>query len=201
MAKKPEGALTPVMNEELKKVDEQFQKYDENVKSLTMDRMNLVPKPEAEPQKLFSQKDLEKSTDIYLKPRRRIASREKFNERFRKAYEFDSEMVQFQAQNNEIVGESIEMWTKPYAGVPAEEWVVPVNKPVWGPRYLAEQIKRKFYHRLKTEDNRVVGSDNMGSYTGQVVVDTTIPRLDAFPVNTQRKSVFMGATNFIGASS
>jgi len=201
MAKKPEGALTPVMNDELKKVDEQFQKYDENVKSLTMDRMNLVPKPEAEPQKLFSQKDLEKSTDIYLKPRRRIASREKFNERFRKAYEFDSEMVQFQAQNNEIVGESIEMWTKPYAGVPAEEWVVPVNKPVWGPRYLAEQIKRKLYHRLKTEDNRVVGSDNMGSYTGQVVVDTTIPRLDAFPVNTQRKSVFMGATNFIGAPS
>lgn len=199
MAKKPEGALTPVMNEELKKIDEQFQAHDENVKSLTMDRMNMVPKPEAEPQKQFSQRDLEKSTDIYLKPKRRIASREKFNEKFRKAYTFDSEYVHFQAQNNEIVGEAIEMWTKPYPGVPAEEWVVPVNKPVWGPRYLAEQIKRKCYHRLKTEDSKIVGSDNMGQYHGQMVVDTTVSRLDAFPVNAHRKSVFMGATNFLGA--
>ena len=57
MSKKKEGEMTPVINEELKKVDEQFQAYDQNVKQMTMDRMNLVPKPEVEPQKNFSQKE------------------------------------------------------------------------------------------------------------------------------------------------
>jgi hypothetical protein len=153
-------------------------------------------KEETEPNAKFSQKELEKKPDHYLKPKRTISSKEKFNEAFRAAWEFDKEYVHFQAQNNEIVGESIDLWTKPYAGVPAEEWVVPVNKPVWGPRYLAEQIKRKFYHRLMTEDKATVGSDGTGTYYGQMVADKTINRLDAFPVNTQKKSVFMGANSF-----
>ena len=193
MAKK---SNIPDSNPELDKAAAQFDAFDENIKSLTHDRLAETKKEEAEPLAKFSQKELEKKRDIYLKPRRRIASAEKFNEKFRAAYEFDKEMVHFQAQNNEIIGESIEMWTKPYAGMPAEEWVVPVNKPVWGPRYLAEQIKRKCYHRLVTEDKGVIGSDGAGTYTGQIVADKTIARLDAFPVNTQRKSVFMGANSF-----
>jgi hypothetical protein len=187
----------PDTNEELNKAAEQFDKFDENVKSLTLDRMNATAKKdEAEPQAKFSQKELEKKPDQYLKPKRTISSKEKFNEAFRQAWEFDKEYVHFQAQNNEIIGESIELWTKPYAGVPAEEWVIPVNKPLWGPRYLAEQIKRKFYHRLMTEDKAVIGSDGTGTYHGQMIADKIINRLDAFPVNTQRKSVFMGANSF-----
>ncbi len=81
------------------------------------------------------------------------------------------------------------MWSKPFPGMPAEEWVIPVNKPVWAPRYVAEQIKRKFYHRLKTESNQTTGVDGVASYHGTMVVDTTVPRLDARPVHT-RKSVF-----------
>jgi len=63
---------------------------------------------------------------------------------------FQKEYVQFIAENKEIIGETIEIWTRPFGGMPAEFWKVPVNKPVWGPRYLAEQIKRCYYLVIKT---------------------------------------------------
>jgi len=31
---------------------------------------------------------------------------------------------------------------KPFPGMPAEEWAIPTNKPINGPRYVAEQIKK-----------------------------------------------------------
>lgn len=176
---------------ELDKVQAQFDAYDKNIKELTQDRMNEAPKLEMEPQTKLSQKDLEKSKEIYLKPKKSISCREKFNEKYREAYNFQKEYVQFIAEHKELIGENIEIWTRPFAGMPAEEWCVPTNKPVWGPRYLAEQISRKFYHRLKSEQQTITGVDNMAQYTGAMVVDTTVPRLTATPVST-RKSIFMG---------
>lgn len=192
MAQKPN--VNSASEKELAKVEEQFQAFDQQVKDLTMDRMNMAPKADVEPQIKLAQKDLDKSRDIYLKPFKTIGCRDKFNENYRKQYEFDKEYVNFIAENKEIIGEEIDIWTRPYAGMPAEEWKVPVNKPVWGPRYLAEQIKRKFYHRLVMQQN-TTGSDGMAQYYGTMAVDTTIPRLDAHPVSS-RKSIFMGAGSF-----
>ena len=141
-----------------------------------------------------SAEQIAKAKEIYLKPIRAISCRDKFNEEFRAAYNFDKEYVQFTAENKEIIGESLDLWTRPYAGMPAEEWKVPVNKPVWAPRYVAEQIKRKYYHRLVMQD-RPTSADGMGQYYGSMAVDTTVQRLDAHPVN-QKKSVFMGASGF-----
>jgi hypothetical protein len=180
---------------ELDKAEKQFEAFDNQVKNLNMDAMNRIPKPEVEPQTKMASSEIAKSKDIYLKPAKSIGSGQKFNEDYRSQYEFDKEYVQMIAENKEIIGETIEMWTRPYGGMPAEFWQIPVNKPVWAPRYVAEQLKRKFYHRLQTQDSRMVGSDGMGSYHGCLVVDTTIQRLDAHPVST-RKSIFMGATAF-----
>ena len=143
---------------------------------------------------LLSEKDIEKSDQIYLKPIRTINNGQKFNEKFRKEYEEAKEYVYFMAENHEIIGEAIDIWTRPFGGMAAEEWKVPVNKPVWGPRYLAEQIKRKFYHRLIMQPN-VSETSGMGQVYGTMAVDTTIPRLDARPVS-QRKSIFTGAIGF-----
>lgn len=175
---------------ELDKAEEQFKEFDDQVKSLTLDRMNMAPKKEIEPQTKLAQSEIEKSRDIYLKPKRTISSKEKFNEDFRKDYNFSKEYVQFIAEHKEIIGETIDLWTKPFAGIPAEEWAVPTNKPVWGPRYLAEQIKRCSYHKLSMQD-RTLGSDQMGQYYGTMVVDNIVQRLDAYPTST-RKSIFMG---------
>lgn len=180
---------------ELEKVEKQFDEFKEQVDSLTMDRMNQTPKADVEPQTKIANSDIDKMKDIYLKPSRTISSREKFNEEYRKSFNFDKEYVHFIAENKEIIGETIDLWTKPYAGMPAEEWKVPVNKPVWGPRYLAEQIKRKYYHRLVMQDTKTAGSDHSGTYYGTMAVDTTIARLDAHPVS-EKRSIFMGSRSF-----
>ncbi len=179
---------------ELERAQEQIDAFDKNVKDLTMDRLNETPKEEQESQTKLSSKDISKSKDIYLKPDRTVSARDKFNEKFRDDYNFDKEYVQFIAENREIIGETIEIWTRPYGGMPAEFWKVPTNKPVWGPRYLAEQIKRKFYHRLVMQQNVITETSGYGQMYGSLAADTTIQRLDCYPVS--RKSVFTTASGF-----
>lgn len=194
MAGRPK-TTSSLADQEMNKLEKQFDTFDENVKQLTQDRMNQSPLKETEPQTKMSSKDLQNSKDIYLKPDRSISSREKFNDKWRNEYEFSKEYVNFVAENKEIIGETIEMWTKPYPGMPAEFWKVPVNKPVWGPRYLAEAIANRKYHRLVMQQNTITSADGMGQYYGSLAVDTTINRLEAHPVSP-KKSIFMGANNF-----
>ncbi len=192
------GPGRPKMNsaseKELDKCEKQFEAFDQNVKSLTLDRMNTAPKEEVEPQTKLASSEIAKSKDIYIKPKRSIASREKFNEDYRKDYNFSKEYVNFIAENKEIIGETLDFWTKPFAGMPAEEWDIPVNKPIWAPRYVAERIKGCKHHRLVMQD-RSTSADGMGQYYGSMAVDTTIQRLDAHPVSS-RKSIFMGTEAF-----
>ncbi len=179
---------------ELNNAQKQFDEFDKNVKELTQERMNAAPLKEEEKQTKLSQKDLENSKDIYLKPEKRIGSKETFNEKFRDKYNFSKEYVRFIAENKEIIGENIELWSKPFPGLPVEFWKVPVNTPIWGPRYLAEQIARCKYHRLVMTD-QVVENSGMGKIYGTMAVDSTRQRLDAVPVSNT-KSIFMGASSF-----
>ena len=196
MVDKPK-AHSSLAEKELDKAEAQFNAQEEQIKSLTLDRMNeTAKKPDTDPNSQFVLKDGQKN-DSYLKPRRSIGSREKFNEKFRADYNFQSEYVNFEARNNEIAGEAIELWTKPFPGMPAQEWVVPVNKPIWAPRFLAEKIRKSSYHRLVMQaDGPVTAVGSVGeSYQGQMVADQVIQRLDALPVSN-KKSIFMGANNF-----
>lgn len=179
------------VEKEMDKLQKQFDAFETQVKDLTLDRMNEAPKADIEPQTKLSSKELDKSKRIWLKPERIISDPAKFNEAFRSEWEFKKECVQFIAENKEIIGEAIEIWTRPFGGVGAEFWRVPVNKPVWGPRYLAEQIRKKFYHRLRMDESRQTLHEGGMSYYGAMVADTTVPRLTAEPV-FDRKSIFMG---------
>lgn len=177
---------------ELDKAQKQFDAFDENVKSLTLDRMNEAPKKETEQQTKLSQKEIT-NTDHYLKPKRSIGNKDKFNEKFSEQWNFAKEYVNFIAENNEIVGENIEIWTRPFGGVPAEFWEVPVNKAVWGPRYLAEQINKCQYHRLVMKENNTHSSGSNFQFYGSMAADTIVNRLEARPAGN-RKSIFMGST-------
>lgn len=179
---------------ELERVKEQFDQFDKEIKEMTLDRLNAAPMQDTEPVTKLSQKDIEKSRDIYLKPSRAIGSKEKFNERFKDEWLFSKEYVQFIPEHREIIGEVIELWTKPFPGVPAEYWEIPTGKPVWAPRYVAEQITKCKYHRLVMRTNVATGRDTLGTFFGSMAADTTVQRLDALPVST-RKSIFMGLTN------
>ena len=186
--------MNSASEKELDKIENQFKEFDADVKAMTLDRMNMAPKEEVEPQTKLSSTEINKSKDIYLKPKRTIGSKEKFNEKFREEYNFSKEYVNFIAENKEIIGESTDFWTKPFPGMPAEEWDVPVNKPVWAPRYVAERIKGCKHHRLVMQD-KPINSDGYGQYYGTMAVDTVVQRLDAHPVST-RKSIFMGTGAF-----
>lgn len=183
-----------ILSKEMQDASNKADAFENSIKDLTMDRMNQAPRQETQAPEI-SKKTIEKSNDVYLKPKKSISSREKFNENYREEYNHAKEYVHFSAVNNEIIGETIDIWTKPFAGMPAEEWDVPCNKPVWGPRYLAEQIKRKYYHRMQMQQSQMVSADGMGQYYGQMAVDTTVQRLDCHPVS-QRKSIFMGSAGF-----
>lgn len=194
MADKPK--VNSESQKELDRIEKDFKAFDENVQTLTMDRMNESKKEETAPQVERSQSELAKAKEIYLKPVRTIGCnpKDKFNEKFREAYNYDKTYVEFEAENHEVIGETIDIWTRPYGGMPAEEWKVPTNKPVWGPRYLAEQIKRCNYHRLKMEQT-VTENVGVGTLYGQLTSDSTIQRLDAKPV-VRKSHVFMGVRNF-----
>jgi hypothetical protein len=179
-------------NQETEKMKKKFDQFEEEIKTLTQDRMNEAPSQDIEPQTKLSQKEVEKSKDIYLKPITTISDPAKFNEKFREDWNYKKEYVQFIAEHRELIGEVIEAWTRPFGGVGASYWKIPTNKPVWGPRYLAEQIRGAKYHRLRMEESRMTGSEGGVTYFGQMIADTTIQRLTAEPVSP-RKSVFMGA--------
>ncbi len=185
MVEKPKPTSS-LAEKELDKAQLQFETFDNNVKELTMDRMNLVPKVQYEGQTKIANSDIAKAQDIYLKPSNFVASREKFNEKFRDSYVQDKEYVQFIAENIEIRGEMIEMWTKPYPGCPAEFWKIPVNKPIWAPRYVSDQLKRKYHHKLIMQESVSNGQDQNGQYYGRMAVDTTVQRLDARDVSSKR---------------
>jgi hypothetical protein len=185
----------PEVQKEMEKIEKQFDAIDNQAKSMTLDKANEAPKQDAEPINKLSSQEIDKSKDIYLKPKRRIASQEKFNEKFREDYNFQKEYVRFIPEHRELIGEVIEMWTKPFAGIPAEEWSIPTGKPIWAPRYVAEQIKRCSYHRFVMQQNVAIEANQMGQMYGAMAVETTVQRLDALPVST-RKSVFMGAGGF-----
>lgn len=180
---------------EMEKVSKQLDAYEAEVKSLTHDQLSKAPVLEVEPQTKISQKELSKKSEIYLKPFKTIGGRDKFNEDYREQWNYAKEYVHFISENYECIGDTIEMWTKPFAGVPAEFWQVPANKPVWGPRYLAEQITRCQYHRLVSVDKPQTQDEKGNIYTGGMIADKTINRLNAFPVKEQ-KSIFMGASSF-----
>ena len=176
---------------ELDKAKESIDQFNDQVKELSSVPVNLVAK-EQEPIHKLSKDEISKSKDIYLKPSKANSPLEKFNEAYREEWNFQKEYVQFVAEHREIIGEKIEMWTKPFAGVPQEFWEIPTGKPVWAPRYVAEQIKRCSYRRLKTDNAIQTGGNSNMHFHGALVVDETIHRLDAHPVSSQ-KSIFMGA--------
>jgi len=174
--------------------EKKFEEFQDKVKSLSHDDNRSAPIKEEEPQTKLSSREIAKKNELYLKPERTLSDNQKFNEKFRDEYNFAKEYVNFIAEHKELIGDVIEIWTHPYGGMGASFWKVPTNKPVWAPRYLAEQIKRKRYVRFITQNQSTSVEGGM-TYFGALTAETQIQRLDANPVSSN-KSIFMGSTGF-----
>src|SRR5665213_2096435 len=88
---------------ELDKAQAQFDAFDENVKSLTLDHMNNLPVEASEAKHKLTQNQIADAKDIYIQPFKTIASRDKFNENYREDYTYAMEWVYITAQNNMIL--------------------------------------------------------------------------------------------------
>lgn len=191
MSKRPE--TSGVIQKELDNVEKQIGQVEDSIKSMTMEKMDEAPRQETDHG--LSQKQINSSSDEHLKPLRFVGCKEAFNEKFRNEYNHKREYVRVVCQHNELKGDAIEKWSRPYGGLPAEFWRVPTNRPVCIPRYLAEEIKSCKYHRLVMDEKKVTDSSGTGVFYGAMQVETVVQRLDAFPA-TDRKSIFMGASSF-----
>jgi hypothetical protein len=83
-------------------------------------------------------------------------------------------------ENNEIVGENVQFWLKPYPGLPAHEWIVPVNKPIYLPQYVAEHLAKRSYVRYVMQERRGAGE---GDLTHEMAAKEVRHRLDCRSVD------------------
>lgn len=186
MAEKPK--LNAEGQKELEKVELQFQKYDADLRSMEADTAQ-----ELEPQTKMSNREQAAFDAPYLKPHRTINAKEPFNEKYRASYNFDKEYVKVIAENNELVGETIELWTKPYAGISAEMWKVPCNRPVYIPRYLAKILSTRSYIRYSMGEQKMTGLDGGHQFYSNMIGKEVRKRLDCREAGNPTFSMFKSA--------
>lgn len=152
---------------------------------------HFAPKLEREEQTKLSSQELRKNIMVLKPVKVLFAVGQKFDEKFRDSYNYDKEYVDFVYEHQEEKGAPLEMWTKPYPGVPAEMWIIPANKSVSAPRYVQKQIDQMNYITRKYVDKAQVGSDFAGSYHGALEVENVVDRATTREVS-KKVNVFMG---------
>lgn len=181
---------TPRVNsegqKELDKIDGHFQDFHEKIQA--HDPFGNKAAIEEAPQSQLTKKQLDADAP-YLKPVRSMPRSQGgkdgvkvyFDEKHREQHDRDWEYVKCIVENYEIIGEQVEAWTAKWGCDPAHFWKVPVNKPVWIPRLLAEQLSKCKYHRLRM-DNTVYDSHAVGAMYGTMIADDVKHRIDCKPV-------------------
>lgn len=166
----------------MEKEEEQFNEFHQTIKEF--DPLNMqAPQEEVEQQTKLSKRETKRSDAPTLSPIRTIARRNDdkaktyWDEKHAKAREFDRQYVKIIAENREIVNEMIELWTGKYGCDPLEFWNIPVNKPVYVPRYVADNINKAKYHVMVMEDKYTGGSKDTVQFVGAMVASKTRNRL------------------------
>lgn len=198
----PRPKVNSAAQKEIDKAEKNFETFSEEIKKHGSRDINDVPLEESAPQTELSRKEIRNAQEIYLKPKRKIfpaadpktGKPQEFNEKFRKDYEDKREYVRFIAENKEIVGETITLWTKPFPGIPAEEWEIPVNKPVNAPKYVYDNVKRCRYTRLMMDESPTNVEGGM-TYYGRLIAKQKVERLSASKAD-EEITISMGTCNF-----
>lgn len=178
MKKKPNVA-DGLAQKEVDRLDAEFNAKEKQMSEMTQDAMKDAPLKELAPQVKISKEALEKTDAPKIVPcLTRAANGKKKSEQDalrKRAWEY----IKVIAENNEVIGEDIEFWHKPMiAGEDLHFWKIPVNKPIYVPRHIAEHIRSRKYHRLKTDENIRVETNQFGDMMGRMIATETRQRLD-----------------------
>ena len=175
-------------NRELEKVEKQFDKTDEELASLTVDEMAKAPLKTLEPQTKMSKKEVQEfdaPVIRHCKGFQMTIPKSGVDPKFKPLIEHDEEFIKVICENNEVIGEHIELWSGNFPGQICGFYQVPVNIPVYVPRKVAKRIRASRYHRIKMAERPMsqlqheMSSDGVSSQpSGVITVTETKQRLD-----------------------
>lgn len=176
--KKPQLA-SGFAQKEVDRVDAEFKSTTDANANLTQDVLSKAPVKELVPDPFAPKRQLLSAEVPRIVPtfsRGPNGKKKPEQESLRKrAWEY----VKVVCSNMEVAGEQIEFWHKPpISGEDCNFWQVPVNRPVWIPRHVAEHIKSRKYHRLMMQEEITVESSGYGEFKGKMVASHSLQRLD-----------------------
>jgi hypothetical protein len=176
--KKPKLA-SGFAQKEVDRLETEFDAKAVQMASLTQDAMNEAPVNELEPQtKMTKAKILEADAPKIVPSMTRTANGKKKPEQDairKRGWEY----IRVIAENVELPGEKIEFWHKPmWAGEDCHFWQIPVNRPIYVPRFVAEHIRSRKYHRLTMQNEMTVETNQFGEMKGKLIATEVRQRLD-----------------------
>ena len=182
--------MSKELEKEIVKLNAKFEEYEKKIEALTLENTRLAKDKDEDNITRLSQREIAKSPDIYVKPKKTLmAVGEKFNEKYREEYNYKKQYVRVIAEHRECPGDTIEIWTKRFAGTPAEFWEIPTGKPVFIPRYVAEELADRKYNKIKMDGDSRDDRNRSGSYGeieqyGMPTVEEKIKRITAYSAST-----------------
>lgn len=174
--------------EEIAKIDSQINQVQTAMSNLTQDEINKASVVDFQPQTEITRAMKDFTDAPVIKPIKSIPRPGKPIAKEAKDRAWGWEYVRCIAENREVIGETIELWTGKYHGDMADFWQVPVNRPIYLPRHVAKRISECRYHRVKMQDRPMhnlmneMESTGVSGYSGQLTVVDTRQRLDCRPI-------------------
>ena len=189
---KPEN-ISPEMRKEVEKIDLQMDATQANLAQINVDtKPDIFQERKETP---LTQKELH-SDAPYIKPSRRMAAVSKPKPEQEKLRKAAWEYIKCIVENYELRSESVDFWyTPPLSGEDTCEWIVPVNRPIYLPRMVAEHLATRSYNRIVMQDasHKFSGESRMGAQitpTELIAVERR-RRIDCRPLqNINEQSLF-----------
>lgn len=186
-AKKPQ-LDSGFANKEIDKVEKQFDETEKHLSTLSVDEMNKAPLVKDEPQTKMSKKEVKEYDAPVIRPSKSFTMpipKAGMPSWAPEAIARDEELVKVIAENNEVIGEHIELWAGNYPGQVCGFYQVPVNIPIWIARKVAKRISQCKYHRMKMIDRsqsrlhaEMSSQGTSSNPSGELTVTETKQRLD-----------------------
>lgn len=183
---RPRKVSSGMIQQEKERIDDQVTDFQQkNLESTSMDAVAAAPIKETAAQTQISAKQIEKTDAPWIKPSRSYSpgKGEKRIPQLEAEIARGKEYIKCIAENAECLGARLEFWLKKYPGEPCHFWEIPVNRPVYLPRYVAEHISTRWYSRIKMSEGAIydVGSAD-GGLLNHMQVTERVRRLDCRPV-------------------
>ena len=105
----------------------------------------------------------EKENILRLEPTRsiKVTCKTPLREERRRERDYMWEYVTGVFENRFSIGEAITVWNNPFPGDPCSEWIIPANKTISIPRWLARHLNTRSYVEFKFRERPIAkGMEN-----------------------------------------